>query len=177
MSIEPTQWPDSSLGCPQPGVLYIQAITLGYRIVLQANGEQYALHVAGGRAILCTSSGTAEPPPAATVVSIPSPLPILTVAPSVTPIDLDPRLIPLMALAKSDLSRRLGVPVGDIVLNSAVSARWRDSSLGCPEPGKAYLDVVTPGYRILLAVGGTTYEYHCDQRQVVFCQNPKPPLP
>ncbi|MDH4166306.1 MAG: hypothetical protein OEV90_07830, partial [Gammaproteobacteria bacterium] len=38
-SAEAVTWPDGSLGCPQPGMMYTQALVAGYRIVLQA-GEQ-----------------------------------------------------------------------------------------------------------------------------------------
>ena len=31
---------------------------------------------------------------------------------------------------------------------------WRDSSLGCPKPGMAYLDVITPGHRVTLRANG-----------------------
>ena len=41
-------WPDGSLGCPEPGTMYTQALVEGYRIVLEANGEPYAYHGASG---------------------------------------------------------------------------------------------------------------------------------
>ena len=44
MEIEAVEWPDSSLGCPQPDMMYAQVITNGYRIVLEANGATYNYH-------------------------------------------------------------------------------------------------------------------------------------
>jgi hypothetical protein len=41
---EPVDWPDSSLGCPQPGFEYLTVITPGYRIHLEAGGQRYAYH-------------------------------------------------------------------------------------------------------------------------------------
>jgi hypothetical protein len=36
------QWPDSSLGCPQEGMNYLQVITPGWRIIFaDANGKRY----------------------------------------------------------------------------------------------------------------------------------------
>lgn len=32
------EWPDGSLGCPEPGVLYTQAIIPGYRVEIEADG-------------------------------------------------------------------------------------------------------------------------------------------
>lgn len=44
MEIEAVEWPDASLGCPQPDMMYAQVITNGYRILLEANGETYDYH-------------------------------------------------------------------------------------------------------------------------------------
>lgn len=32
-------WPDGSLGCPEPGQMYTQALVDGYHVVLDAAGE------------------------------------------------------------------------------------------------------------------------------------------
>jgi hypothetical protein len=37
-------WPDGSLGCPQKGMLYTQALVEGFRILLVARGVEYAYH-------------------------------------------------------------------------------------------------------------------------------------
>ena len=50
-------WPDSSLGCPQPGLLYTQALAPGYRIGLRAGGRPYEYHGArGGKPFRCSKS-------------------------------------------------------------------------------------------------------------------------
>ena len=41
-------WPDGSLGCPEPGMAYTQALVDGFRIVLEAGGEEYHYHAAIG---------------------------------------------------------------------------------------------------------------------------------
>jgi len=46
-------FPDSSLGCPQPGMAYVQAITPGQRVLVRMNGEQYDVRVSGSRALIC----------------------------------------------------------------------------------------------------------------------------
>jgi len=38
---EAVVWNDGSLGCPQPGVLYTQALVNGYQVVLQAGSGSY----------------------------------------------------------------------------------------------------------------------------------------
>jgi hypothetical protein len=49
---EAVEWPDASLGCPKPGMMYAQVITPGYRIVLQANGKRYEYHTGRGAAVV-----------------------------------------------------------------------------------------------------------------------------
>jgi hypothetical protein len=50
---------------------------------------------------------------------------------------------------------------------------WPDTSLGCPEPGKMYAQVITPGYRITVAGRGVEGTYHTDrQGNFVFCSQP-----
>lgn len=74
--------------------------------------------------------------------------------------------------ARADLARRTGVAPAMITLARVEAVDWRDSSLGCPQPGQMYLQVITPGYLILLEAAGRTYEYHTDRegRHVVLCQ-------
>ena len=50
-------FPDGSLGCPQPDVVYTQAPVPGYRVVLTAGGKTYDYRVPeGGRFVLCDGS-------------------------------------------------------------------------------------------------------------------------
>ena len=44
VEFEEVEWSDSSLDCPQPGMEYLQVITPGYLIRLEANGTQYEYH-------------------------------------------------------------------------------------------------------------------------------------
>ena len=44
VSVEQVDWPDTSMGCPQPGIFYAQVIVQGYRIVLAAEGQQVVYH-------------------------------------------------------------------------------------------------------------------------------------
>ncbi len=41
-------WSDGALGCPEPDVMYTQALVEGYRIVLDAGGQQLVYHGALG---------------------------------------------------------------------------------------------------------------------------------
>ncbi len=54
-SWEPVDWPDTSLGCPEPGMMYAQVIVPGYRVVLEARGDLYRAHTdqTGARVVFC----------------------------------------------------------------------------------------------------------------------------
>jgi hypothetical protein len=41
VTVEQQEWRDSSLGCPKPGLNYLQLITPGYKITLEAQGKRY----------------------------------------------------------------------------------------------------------------------------------------
>jgi len=69
----------------------------------------------------------------------------------------------MVALVKQHLAQKLGIAVEQIVLIETKPVVWRDASLGCPKPAIDYIQVETPGYRILLQAGGTSYTYHTDE--------------
>ena len=62
--------------------------------------------------------------------------------------------------ARTDMAERLGIPRDEIEVVLLESVQWRDSSLGCPQPGMMYAQVITPGYRFVLSGGGELSEYH-----------------
>ncbi len=75
-----------------------------------------------------------------------------------------------VAAAKADLAQRLGVNEKEILVTSIEAVDWSDSSLGCPQPGMMYMQVITPGFRVMLQAQGQAYEYHTDQgRNAVLC--------
>ncbi len=48
-------WPDGSLGCAEPGMMYTQAIVPGYWVIVEAGGEGYDYRLDDqGRFRLCT---------------------------------------------------------------------------------------------------------------------------
>ncbi len=77
----------------------------------------------------------------------------------------------LILMAREDLAKREGIPLEKVTVLRVEAVEWGDTSLGCPEPGKFYAQVITSGYRIILSDGMREYEYHSDnQNRVVFCQ-------
>jgi len=68
-SAEAVTWPDGSLGCPQPGMMYTQALVAGYRIVLQAGEQTLNYHaMSRGKPVFCPAGRVAPPVPAEAAV-------------------------------------------------------------------------------------------------------------
>ena len=50
-------WPDGSLGCPQPGMVYSQAMVPGYHVVVDHGGRAYDYRIGGNRYLfLCLAA-------------------------------------------------------------------------------------------------------------------------
>ena len=71
--------------------------------------------------------------------------------------------------ARGLLSRQLGVDDARVVVQSAEPAEWPDASLGCPEKGMQYAQVITSGYRVSLAVADRAFVVHVAGTHAVVC--------
>lgn len=146
-------WPDGSIGCPQKGRVYTQALVPGYLVKLRFNDDVYPMHVGHGRAILClqASGGRKQGRDEEALVKA-----------------------RMFRAARSDLARRLDVPEKEIEARFLRPETWPDSRLGCPGGDETYLQVETPGYRIELVYRDVTYEVHTDKAdRVVLCDEPQ----
>jgi hypothetical protein len=163
-------WPDSSLGCPEPDMAYLTVITPGYWIVLKVAGTEYYYHAdTRGRLILCPEEWSVPPPERRQ-----EELPLVIQPRPGAPDDMEK----LLDKIKDDLSSRLSVGREAIKVVETQRVQWRDSSLGCPEPGMAYLMVITPGYRIVLEVNGQEHYYNTDENEnFVYCPSSQAPIP
>ena len=98
----------------------------------------------------------------------------------ITPPTLSPPSSGLESLinkANEDLAQRLSISITEIDLVEAKEVVWPDASLGCPQPGMMYAQVLTNGYLIMLEVNGRLYEYHTSRgTEIIFCENPMPPV-
>ena len=56
----------------------------------------------------------------------------------------------------SDLS---AVPVTELTVARAEAVTWPDGSLGCPEPGMMYTQVLVDGYWVVIRAGDETYDF------------------
>ena len=55
ISAEEVTFSDGSLGCPQPGMVYTQALVDGYKIVAEAGGKTYDFRGTGSTFRQCTN--------------------------------------------------------------------------------------------------------------------------
>ena len=75
--------------------------------------------------------------------------------------------------ARDEVARALGVPPNQVNVETVEPVQWRDASLGCAEPGKAFAQVVTPGLRIVVSAAGQRREVHADGAgRAIVCQSP-----
>ncbi len=82
----------------------------------------------------------------------------------------DPSSQKLIQIATKSLAQKLQIDIEQIQLISVEAMTWPDASLGCPQMGVMYAQVVTPGYKIVLETGGRQYPYHTDDKErVVLC--------
>lgn len=79
----------------------------------------------------------------------------------------------LADLAAATLAEAIDVPLTRIKVESIRAVEWRDGSLGCPQPGQAYAQVITPGHRILLRVDTRVYAVHEANGRALVCQRKK----
>jgi hypothetical protein len=100
---------------------------------------------------------------------------VTQMTPSATPFPSGPEN--LLNLVKADLAQRLSISAAQINVVESEQVEWSDSSLGCPQPDMFYMQVITPGYRIVLEANGQQYEYHSNRdASFVYCENPNPSM-
>ena len=64
VSVQAMTWPDSSMGCPQPDMVYTQVLQDGLLIQLRADGFNYNYHSGGNRdPFLCIQTNKSKEPP------------------------------------------------------------------------------------------------------------------
>ncbi len=148
-NMERVTWPNTSLGNPQPGMMYPQVLTQGYRVILRHEDESYEYHTDMGTTVTLLEPDGADVAPA-------------PVAEPGSELDETETRLWMIATAKQHLAWRMGTGVADVFLASLENALWPDASLGMPQPGETYAQVETPGYRMLLETAQGLTAYHSD---------------
>ncbi len=77
---------------------------------------------------------------------------------------------PVVDLVLADAAVQLGVDPSALTVTGLEAIDWPDSSLGCPEEGGVYAQVISPGYRITVTDGTSTLDYHAGPNELfVLC--------
>ncbi len=73
--------------------------------------------------------------------------------------------------ARTFLGGELGVDEGGLSLVSSEGMQWSDASLGCPQEGMRYAQVITPGYKLVFDLAGASHAVHTnsDGSHMVVC--------
>jgi len=143
VEIAPVSWSDTSLGCPQPGMMYAQMITPGWQVIVEdQGGRRYDVRTSGDpRAFVICEEDTA--------------------AGSLPPREAD-EAVEAIAAAKALLAERRELDPDLLEVVSVDAVEWPDGCLGCPAPGTSCTEAVVPGYRIRFRSGDARYEVHTD---------------
>lgn len=70
--------------------------------------------------------------------------------------------------AKADLSSRIGVDRDAITVVKASMVNWASSAVGCPRHDMNYMQVIIPGFLVLLGADGKVYRYHGSREGELF---------
>jgi hypothetical protein len=104
-----------------------------------------------------------------TAPSTPTPAAALSPASGASPV-VSPESAAAVDAALADAATHLSVSRDALRVDQVESREWPDASLGCPQPGQLYSQIVTPGYLVMIASGNHRLEYHTDTRsRVALC--------
>jgi hypothetical protein len=113
--------------------------------------------------LLLAACGQGTTPSTPTPAAAPSPVP------GASPV-VPPESAAAVDAAFADAATHLSVNRDTLRVDQVVSRDWPDSSLGCPQPGQLYSQVVTPGFVVIIVSGSHQLEYHTDSRsRVTLC--------
>lgn len=148
-------WNDGSLGCPEAGVMYTQALVDGYQVVLIAGDEtlDYRIDDSGGFRVCDRPAGSASD------VSVPDPI-----APSDT--------ADVVKAAREDLSRLLDQPADSFVeqgagfVGAAAENPCQPSQLDRRDEEAPNLQA----YEVVLRSGEAAYRYVAAGGRLYLCQ-------
>ncbi|MCX6047530.1 MAG: hypothetical protein NT075_20695 [Chloroflexi bacterium] len=135
---EAVDWPDGCLGVATSGMMCTQMIVPGYRIVLEAQGQQFEYHTNRDGSILQAAGAPADASAAGAAETA-------------------------QTQVIKKLADTLHVAEDAVTVVSNTSTEWPDACLGVVQPGIMCAQVITPGYLVVLTANGQQYEYHTDQ--------------
>ena len=118
---------------------------------------------------LAASAGAAATTPTPRHIAPPTRIPdieTLTPMPAGEPVStaLIPRAVRRAVV--TDAANRFKVAESAVVLARAEQLTWSDGSLGCPEPGRMYTQMLVAGFRVVAITSAGELTYHTDSRGI-----------
>ncbi|CUS04878.2 conserved exported protein of unknown function [Candidatus Promineifilum breve] len=135
VSAAPAEFSDSCLGLGGPAESCLQAVTPGWLVMLDVDGQTYELH----------TDETGEQ---------------VRLASDISSIPVDPEAATAAAMAY--LAGQLAVDESVIKVVALEAAEFSDSCLGLGGPAESCLQAITPGWLFTLGVAGQEYEVRSD---------------
>lgn len=143
---------DETTDCAQVLVPYEQSIPLDvvglpagvYTVLVNGIGKRFELTVDN---VLLTPAPTPTPTP-------------MAAAPAAA---IPPAAAAAVTAAQTALAARLQVAVDQVTAAAVEETEWPDACLGLAGPDEVCAQVIVPGYRIELQVGGESYFYRTDR--------------
>lgn len=77
-------------------------------------------------------------------------------------------------VARQTVAAALGIAASETSVISTGSRDFADGSLDCPQPGAAYAQVITPGYRVLVEANGRRFDVRVAGTAGRICYRRKP---
>ncbi len=146
ISVEARQFSDSSLDCPQPGMSYLQVITPGHRLLLEAEGRRFDVRTSGGQGRICRKRKPGEQPSGRSGNS--------------------PAVSDLADSARGDLAEKLAIDEASIqvlaVRTRQANERLPGCDLNCAADGAC-------GYVVELSYADRRFTYFASQQQLQAC--------
>ena len=77
------------------------------------------------------------------------------------------------AIAIDTVAAQTSLTPHQLTVTSSEAVNFSDASLGCPQPGMAYAQVITPGYRVLVEGGGESFDVRVSGQRGRICETPR----
>ncbi len=145
-------FPDTGLGCPEPGAAVLQVLTDGYSFLFTHQGRTYEIHtdLTGDSGVMCGETRAAEGAEGG--------------LPAEPGADIPDTMRAASDKARELLAQELDATPESLTLEgiSWEEVTFASPALGCPEPGGVYPEEEIRGYVFMLTAGGVSFEVHTD---------------
>lgn len=133
VSYEEVEWPDACLGLARADERCAQAVTPGWRVILNAEGQQFEYHTDQRGKIIRRKE---------------------------TMTDANQSYPEAVRAAVQRLSQSLDMAADQIRVISYQQVEWPDACLGLASADEMCAQVITPGWEVTLEAAGRSYEVH-----------------